>query len=149
QTVEVEKSCAILAIVGDNMVSRPGIAGAFFDSLGKAGVNIRAIAQGSSERNISVVVEGADSVKALRASHSAFYLSPQTISIGMIGCGRVGAALLDQLRDAALRLKEDFGIDFRVRGIMNSKTMLLDDNQLDLDTWRARIAHSQTKADME
>ncbi len=78
QMVGVTDNCSILAAVGDNMVDHPGVAGKFFSALGKAQVNIRAIAQGSSERNISAVIERADSRKALRAVHAAFYLSNQT-----------------------------------------------------------------------
>ena len=87
QMIDVTENCSILAAVGDNMVDHPGVAGKFFSALGKARVNIRAIAQGSSERNISTVIDRADSRKALRAVHAAFYLSNQTISIGVIGYG--------------------------------------------------------------
>ena len=73
------------------------MAGKFFNALGKAGVNIRAIAQGSSERNISAVIEQHEATKALRALHSAFYLSSQTLSIGVIGTGLIGSTFLDQL----------------------------------------------------
>ena len=74
-----------VAVVGDGMAGTPGVAARFFGTLGRAGINIRAIAQGSSERNISAVVDSANATRALRAAHSGFYLSHKTISIGLIG----------------------------------------------------------------
>jgi aspartokinase/homoserine dehydrogenase 1 len=93
QSVDVTDAQSIVAVVGDGMAGTPGIAARFFGTLGRAGINIRAIAQGSSERNISVVVDSDDAVKALRAAHSGFYLSAKTISIGLIGPGTEGTAL--------------------------------------------------------
>ena len=90
----------MLAAVGDRMAGVPGVAARLFDALARARVNIRAIAQGASERNISVAIDSDDATKALRAAHAAFYLSPQTISVGVIGPGKVGAALLDQIAAA-------------------------------------------------
>ena len=85
QSVDITESQSIVAVVGDGMEGTPGIAARFFGTLGRAGVNIRAIAQGSSERNISAVVDSEEATKALRAVHSGFYLSQKTISIGLIG----------------------------------------------------------------
>ena len=139
QTVDVTSGCSILAVVGDGMAGQPGVAAKFFSALSKAGVNIRAIAQGSSERNISVVVDGSDTQRALRAAHAAFYLSRQTLSIGVLGAGNVGATLLDQLGRQAARLKTDFDIDLRVRAIATSKRMLLADQPVDLARWRDEL----------
>src|SRR4029453_15553895 len=97
QTADLRENCCIVAMVGDGMIERLGMAGKFFRALGKAGVNVRAIAQGSSERNISAVIEQHDATRALRALHSAFYLSSQTLSIGVIGAGLIGGTFLDQL----------------------------------------------------
>ena len=97
------KSCAILAVVGDGMAGTPGVSAKVFNALGAAAVNVRAIAQGASERNISVVVDGKHATRALRAAHAGFYLSPNTLSIGLIGPGTVGRVLLDQLAVAAAR----------------------------------------------
>ncbi|MCB0362280.1 MAG: aspartate kinase, partial [Bdellovibrionales bacterium] len=82
QTIDVDDHCCVLAAVGDNMAFQPGIAGRFFSSLGEARINIRAIAQGSSERNISIVISQEDATRALRVVHSTFYLSRQTLSMG-------------------------------------------------------------------
>ena len=84
-------------------------------------MNVRAIAQGASERNISVVIDGRHTSRALRAVHSSFYLSPYTVSIGLIGPGTVGSVLLDQLAGQIERLGSDFSLDLRVRGIMDGR----------------------------
>ena len=140
QQVDVTPDCSILAVVGDRMAGTPGVAATFFGALGDASVNVRAIAQGSSERNISAVVDGDDARRALRAAHAGFYLSKRTLSIGVIGAGNVGAALLDQIHDQADRLRAEEDIDLRVRGIATSSKMLRAERSLELDTWRNDLA---------
>jgi len=136
QSVEVTEAQSIIAVVGDGMAGRPGIAARFFGTLGRAGINIRAIAQGSSERNISAVVDSKEATKALRAVHSGFYLSAKTLSIGLLGPGGVGSALLRQIDKQAERLRTDFNLDLRVRAIARSKKMLLGDTSIDLGHWQ-------------
>ncbi|HKR10945.1 MAG TPA: bifunctional aspartate kinase/homoserine dehydrogenase I [Pyrinomonadaceae bacterium] len=149
QTIDLTEGCCIIAMVGDGMIERLGMAGKFFSALGKAGINVRAIAQGSSERNISAVVEQAEATKALRAIHSAFYLSNQTLSIGVIGAGLIGGTLLGQLQTRIEELKRDRGIDLRVRGVMNSRQMILADRHLALDRWRDELENNSQTADLE
>jgi aspartokinase/homoserine dehydrogenase 1 len=149
QTIEVTKDCCILAMVGEGMIERLGVAGKFFTALGKAEVNIRAIAQGSSERNISAVIEQRDATKALRAVHSAFYLSSQTLSVGVIGAGLIGGTFLNQISRRLDALRAQRGIDLRVRGIMNSRKMLLDDRRLDLREWKTELDQSNLTAELE
>ncbi|HMA24530.1 MAG TPA: bifunctional aspartate kinase/homoserine dehydrogenase I [Gemmatimonadaceae bacterium] len=149
QRVEVTSGCSILAVVGDGMAGRPGIAAKFFSALANARVNIRAIAQGSSERNISVVVDATDTQRALRAAHSGLYLSSQTLSIGLIGVGSVGAEFLRQLGGQLARLKRDFDVDLRVRAIATSKRMLLADRPIDLEHWARALATSGEALDLE
>jgi aspartokinase/homoserine dehydrogenase 1 len=146
QTVDLTEGCCIVAMVGDGMIERLGMAGKFFSALGKAGISVRAIAQGSSERNISAVIEQAEATRALRAVHSAFYLSNQTLSIGVIGTGLIGGTLLSQLQTRIEDLKRHRGIDLRVRGIINSRQMVLADRHLPLDRWRDELTE---KADLE
>ncbi len=149
QTVDLTEGCCIIAMVGDGMIDRLGMAGKFFSALGKAGINVRAIAQGSSERNISAVIKHTEATKALRAVHSAFYLSNQTLSIGVIGTGLIGGTLLSQLQTRIEELKRHRGIDLRVRGIMNSRKMILADRHLALDRWRDELSESSEAADLE
>ena len=140
QKVEVAADCSILSVVGDGMAGAPGVAAKVFGSLGAAGVNVRAIAQGSSERNISVVIDERQTTRALRAVHSGFYLSPHTISLGLIGPGLVGSAFLDQLASQAARLRDGASLDLRLRGILTSSKMLLAEPSCRLDGWRESLA---------
>ena len=137
QNVDLVTGCSILSVVGDGMAGTPGIAASVFGALAASGVNIRAIAQGSSERNISTVIDERQSTRALRSVHARFYLSPHTVSIGLIGPGTVGAVLLEQLASQRERLLRDFHLDLRVRGILTSKWMLLSDTSLGLRDWQA------------
>jgi aspartokinase/homoserine dehydrogenase 1 len=135
-SVDVTDSQSIVAVVGDGMAGTPGIAARFFGTLGRAGINVRAIAQGSSERNISAVVDSDEATRALRAAHSGFYLSAKTVSIGLIGPGTVGSTLLRQIEKQHARLENQFNLDLRVRGIARSREMLLGDRRIDLTGWR-------------
>jgi aspartokinase/homoserine dehydrogenase 1 len=138
--VAVTTDCSILAVVGDGMAGTPGAAAKVFSALSKAAVNVRAIAQGASERNISVVIEQGDATRALRAVHASFYLSPNTISVGVIGPGLVGSALIEQLASQTARLRKDRNLDLRVRGIISSRKMVLSDLGIALDgDWRALL----------
>lgn len=139
QQVHTTGGVAALAVVGDGMAGTPGTAARLFSALGRAGVNVRMIAQGSSERNISVAIDAADAARALRAVHAGFYLSPQAISIGIIGPGNVGQALLRQLESARSRLLETAQVDLRVRALADSRSMLLQDSAMPLEGVRARL----------
>jgi aspartokinase/homoserine dehydrogenase 1 len=149
QSVDVTDAQSIVAVVGDGMAGTPGVAGRFFGTLGRAGINIRAIAQGSSERNISAVIDSDESMRALRAAHSGFYLSAKTISIGLIGSGNVGATLLKQLEKQSQRLAEDFNLDLRVRGIARSSSMYLEDRRIELADWRKSYEKGAVDLDLE
>jgi len=148
QSVEVDRELAILAVVGDGMAGIPGIAAKVFNALGTAAVNVRAIAQGASERNISVVVPAKAATRALRAVHSSFYLSAHTVSVGVIGPGTVGRVLLDQIASQSERLRRDFKLDLRVRGLMSSKRMLLSDKGVSLDNWGDELAAATAAPDL-
>ena len=149
QNVDVGMDMAILAIVGDGMAGTPGVSAKVFNALGTASVNVRAIAQGASERNISVVIDGKDATKALRAAHASFYLSPHTLSIGIIGPGTVGRVLIEQLASQAARLSEKFKVNLRVRGILASKRMLLSDTGIDLSRWKELLETNAVPADLD
>jgi aspartokinase/homoserine dehydrogenase 1 len=148
QSVEVATGCSILAVVGDGMAGSHGVAAKVFGSLGSAAVSVRAIAQGASERNISVVIDGKHSSRALRSVHSSFYLSPHTVSIGLIGPGVVGGALLEQMASQLSRLSRELKVDLRVRGIMASKRMHLAKGEVPLANWREALASATEAADL-
>jgi bifunctional aspartokinase / homoserine dehydrogenase 1 len=149
QKVDLVPACSILAVVGDGMAGVPGVSARFFRALGKANVNVRAIAQGSSERNISVVVDAADTQRALRAAHAGFYLSRQTLSIGLIGAGSVGGTLLRQIGQRSAQLKADSDLDLRVRAIATSRAMLFADRSVDLASWQQEIERAGEPLDLD
>ena len=135
QSVEVQEDCAIVAAVGDLMAQRAGVAAQFFRSLAQAGINVRAIAQGSSERNITAVIDDGQSAKAIQALHAGFYLSDQTLAVGIVGSGLIAKTLLAQLKAQKEKLLDEFKIDLRVMGVANSKTMVHDAKGIDLANW--------------
>jgi aspartokinase/homoserine dehydrogenase 1 len=141
--VSVERDISVLAAVGDGMAGTPGVAARVFGALARARVNVRAIAQGASERNISAAISAGDAAKALRATHAGFWLSPQTISLGVIGPGKVGAALLDQIAVAAPRLARDSSLDLRLRGVADSRRMHLAEGAGVALPWRDRFAQAR------
>lgn len=147
EKIQTIPHCSILAMVGDNMVEKSGVAGRFFAALGQAGVSVRAIAQGSSERNISVVINQADATRALRATHSAFFLSDYTFSVGLIGPGLIGKAFLKQLAEQKSFLKSNFNLDVRVRAIANSQKMKLEPREISLTDEISDLAESWRGAD--
>lgn len=136
--------CSILAVVGEGMRGTPGVAAKLFGALGRAGVNVRAIAQGSSERNISAVIPSEDADRALRAVHASFYLSPQAVSIGIVGPGGVGGQLLDQLAGEIPRLFTQSRVDLRVRALAGSRRMLLAPRAVDLADWRDALEQGES-----
>lgn len=148
QAVETDPELAILAIVGDGMAGMPGVAAKVFGALGNAAVNVRAIAQGASERNISVVVPARAVTRALRAVHASFYLSAHTLSVGIIGPGTVGRVLLEQLASQRERLLSEFKLDLRVRGISTSRQMLLAERGVALETWRDEFERGAESANL-
>jgi len=141
--------CTILAAVGDSMAQTPGVASRFFAALGNAGINVRAIAQGSSERNITAVIASADAARALRVVHAGFYLSAQTLSLGLVGPGHVGAAFLAQLAAQRQTLREHFNIDLRLRGIARGARMRLDSRPIDPGAWAAALEAGSVPTDLD
>ena len=139
QSVDVTPGCSILAVVGDGMAGTHGVAAKVFGALGSAGVNVRAIAQGASERNISLVIESGQTARALRSVHSSFYLSPHTISVGLVGAGAVGSAFIDQLMSQRSRLASESNLDLRLRGIASSTRMVLGEPVVNAGRWRESL----------
>ncbi|MEM8934568.1 MAG: aspartate kinase, partial [Acidobacteriota bacterium] len=137
----VEEQHTVVAAVGEQMAHRPGIAGQLFGVLGAYGVNVRAIAQGSSELNISLVVEARDERRAVRAIHEAFF-APRRCRVDLViaGVGWVGGALLEQIAESRERLLADDGLDLRVVAVLSSRKIVIDPEGLDPATAKARLA---------
>ncbi len=142
QGISMSRDISILAAVGDGMVGTPGVAARLFEGLARARVNVRAIAQGSSERSISLAMSSTDAVRALRAAHAAFLLSDQTLSIGIIGPGNIGGTLLEQIRATQQRLRADSGLDLRIRAIANSRRQWLHEGGEFPADWRQQLQQS-------
>ncbi|MBS4044125.1 MAG: bifunctional aspartate kinase/homoserine dehydrogenase I [Chitinophagaceae bacterium] len=136
----VETNLSIVALVGDNMKNHTGISGNMFSAIGKNGINIRAIAQGSSERNISTVIAYEDVKKALNVLHEAFFeTSYKQINIFIVGLGNVGAKLIAQLQQQQEYLQTKMQLQLRVLGIANSKKMYFDDEGIDLNNYQNHL----------
>lgn len=133
--VLVESDLAIVAIVGENMKHNPGTSGRMFSALGKNGINVRAIAQGSSELNISAVVHEQDIAKALNVLHEAFFLSDRkTLNVFLVGTGLIGKSLLAMIDKQFQQLALQNHLEVNVVGMANSKKMLFNPEGLTLST---------------
>ncbi len=144
--VKIEKDLAVIAIIGENMRYRPGISGRLFNALGNNGINAIAIAQGSSELNISVVIPKADESKALNALHEAFFLSEtKELNIFMVGVGLIGSTLINQIKAQAKFLKEKRSMEIKVVGLANSKKMLFNTNGIPHRDWKKKLLASNEK----
>lgn len=146
-TVEIELST--VAIIGENMKLRPGIAGRMFQALGRNGVNVIAIAQGSSELNISTIVRRSDEAKAMNALHEAFFLSDtKELHLFMIGVGLIGSTLIEQIQAQAKFLKEKNSLEIKVVGLANTKKMLFDENGIGLGNWKETLTASEEASNL-
>lgn len=146
--VMLETALAIIALVGESMKSHQGISGKMFSTLGKNNVNIRAIAQGASEKNISAVIAQKDVKKALNCLHEVFFEgNHKQLNLFITGVGNVGAQLLAQIEQQQQFLKKNLHLNLRVLGLSNSRTMLVSNNPIDLSTWEEALAKGD-KADI-
>jgi len=139
-SVGIEKDLSIIAVVGEGMKKSSGIAGKLFSVLGKNGVNIIAVAQGSSEINISVVINRNNLSKALNAIHNVFFQSEARIlNLYLVGTGLIGKTLLRQIHEQAEFLKKEKLMRISLVGVANTKKMLLDPKGIELDDWQGRL----------
>ena len=144
EPLALEHEQAIIALVGDKMKSHPGIAGHMFGALGRNGINIRAIAQGSSERNISAVISVRDVKKAVNVLHEAFFEAVyKQLNVFIVGVGNVGGKLLGQIKQQQQYLLEHLNLQLRVTGIANSKRMLIAEEGLQLDNWQEQLNNAE------
>ncbi len=147
--LRIEKDLSIIALVGEQMKSHPGISGRMFGTLGRNGVNVRAIAQGSSERNISAVISTSDVRKAVNILHEEFFETTyKQVNLFITGTGNVGRRLIDQLRKQQAYLAEQLRLQVRVMGLSNSRKMLLSEEGIDLENWQEML-DAGVPADLE
>ena len=123
--IRVEKDLSLIAVIGEKMKRVPGVSGSLFKALGNNGINVMAIAQGSSELNISIAIKRKDEHKALNLVHDAFFLSAhKRLNLYLVGVGLIGGTLIKQIheqKDALLKTKH---LDIRVNGIANSRKFI-------------------------
>ncbi|TXI14137.1 MAG: bifunctional aspartate kinase/homoserine dehydrogenase I [Pedobacter sp.] len=145
----VENDLSVLAIVGENMKQTPGIASKLFNALGRNGINVRAIAQGSSEYNISVIIANHDLAKALNAVHDAFYTQlNKTLHAFCIGTGNIGKTLFNQIDNQSQFLEYNNGVQIKVIGISNTRKMAFNEEGIPLKEWEQVLESSELSADL-
>ena len=144
QPLIIEKEQSIVALVGENMKSHPGVSGRMFGALGRNGINIRAIAQGSSEKNISAVIATDNVRKAINVLHEEFFETTyRQVNLFIMGTGNVGSRLLNQLQQQQEMLQQNLRMILRVAGLSNSSHMHIDANGIDLDNWKETLHNSE------
>ncbi|WP_314985537.1 bifunctional aspartate kinase/homoserine dehydrogenase I [uncultured Pantoea sp.] len=140
--LDIIENLAVISVVGDGMRTLRGISAKFFSALARANINIVAIAQGSSERSISVVVNNDEVITGVRVVHQMLFATDQVIEVFVVGVGGVGGALLDQLHRQQAWLKKKH-IDLRVCGIANSHALLTHVHGIDLTNWQSALAEAK------
>lgn len=139
--IEIEQDLAIIALVGANMRDQVGVSGKMFHTLGRNGISVKAIAQGSSERNISAIIPDRDLKKALNTLHESFFISEnKRVNLYVIGVGNVGQSFLDQVKKQEQFLSKEHNIKISLAGIANSKKMHFSEEGVDLTSWKQTLA---------
>lgn len=140
----IEKDLSIIALVGEQMKNHPGVSGKMFGVLGRNGINVRAIAQGSSEKNITAVIASVDVKKAINVLHEEFFETTyKQLNIYVAGAGNVGGKLLNQIHKQGEYLKKSLRLQINIVGIANSKKQLINVDGLDLTNWKEQLADAK------
>lgn len=143
--IYVEKDLSIIALIGDNMKNHQGISGKMFSTLGKNNINVRAIAQGASEKNISAVIAEKDIKKALNTLHEAFFeVKTKQLNVFITGVGNVGERLVEQVKQQKKYLKDTLKINLRIVGLSNSRKMIFNDDGIPLKSWKELLNQGET-----
>ncbi len=146
----IERDLSIVSIVGENMRHTPGVAGKAFSALGRNGINIAAIAQGSSELNISVVIDKRNEKKALNALHDGLFLSStKTVNLFLVGTGLIGGTLLNQIELHREQLKRERFVDLQLIGLARSKRMVISQEPLGFSDWAKSLDSNGCATDLE
>ncbi|WP_299015906.1 bifunctional aspartate kinase/homoserine dehydrogenase I [uncultured Polaribacter sp.] len=144
QPIHVENNLAIIAVVGESMKNYQGLSGQMFSALGKNNVNVRAIAQGSSEKNISAVINKYDAKKALNTLHEQFFEEKtKQLNLFVTGVGNVGERFLAQLEQQKSFLKKNLKLKIRVIGLSNSRKMVFNNSGIDLKNWKEALENGE------
>ena len=137
----IEKDISIIALVGEQMRNHPGVSGKMFGVLGRNGINVRAIAQGSSEKNITAVIASQDVRKAINVLHEEFFeTSYKQVNVYVAGAGNVGGKLIEQIKKQVPYLQSTLRLQINIVGIANSKKQLINLEGIDLSDWRAQLS---------
>jgi len=140
EPLKVESGLSIVALVGEQMKSHPGISGKMFGALGRNGINVRAIAQGSSEKNISAVLSAFDVKKAINVLHEEFFETTyKQLNVFIAGTGNVGGKLIGQIKKQFQYLQDDLCLQIQVIGLANSKKICINEDGISLDTWKEQL----------
>ena len=141
----LEKDLSIVALVGENMENHTGVSGRMFSAMGRNGINIRAIAQGSSEKNISAVIFTKDVKKTINILHEEFFETTyKQVNVFLAGAGNVGKKLLSQLKLQSETLQKNLHLNIRLTGIINSKKMLINESGIDAENWEQLLSQGAT-----
>lgn len=148
--VDVQDDIAIVAIIGEQMRKTTGISGKMFSALGKNGINVVAISQGSTEYNVSAVIRNRDLSKAINALHEVFFLSEtQSMHLFVVGVGLIGSTLLNEFSVHQNHLYNDQHLQVKLNGISNSKSMICSDEEVQFSSWKEELQNSNTVADLD
>lgn len=147
----VEKEQTVIAVVGENMMNVPGVSEQVFKALGKNGINVKAIAQGSSELNITVVIDRLNEAKALNALHEIFFENDyHSLNAFIVGpTGLIGSTLLNQIKKQTEFLSKQQNIQLHITGLINSRKMLIESNGIDLDNWEGELKEKGEEAELK
>ncbi|SHL90216.1 bifunctional aspartate kinase/homoserine dehydrogenase I [Chryseobacterium polytrichastri] len=142
--IKIESGLSIVALVGENMKNRSGVSAKMFGCLGNNGINIRAIAQGSSERNISIVISEKDIKKAVNVLHEEFFESEiKQVHLYICGTGNVGSKLIQQIYNQNKYLQENLLINLRIAGVSNSRKMAFADQGISQNDLNKKLENGE------
>lgn len=147
--IALRKNLALIAVVGNNMSGHPGVSAQLFETLGKNGINVIAVAQGANEMNISLVVDSHDEEKALNSIHESFFLSQGKVHLFIAGTGNIARSLLRQISAHRQNLKQENDLDVIVSGMANTRRMVIDANGIDLQNWEEALQERSDPAGIQ
>lgn len=148
--ISARRGMSTIAIVGENMKQATGVSGRFFNTLGRNGIGVIAVAQGASGTNISCIIDRSDLHKALSVIHDSFFLSDrQVMHVFLAGVGKVGRSLLSQIKSQHDRLLSEKALDIKITGLINSRKCVFDEEGIDLEKYESLLNSSDLDATPE